>query len=80
MTSSRRDAHRSAGESRPGATRPTVDATVPSRDARAELSWPAQQRLATIVCGVDHSEQCRRALRVAAELAARLDWRLVIVT
>ncbi len=33
----------------------------------------------TIVCGVDHSANCRRALRVAAELAERLDARLLVV-
>ena len=34
---------------------------------------------AAIVCGVDHSEGSRRALRVAADLAERLDSRLLLV-
>ena len=34
---------------------------------------------AAIVCGVDHSEGSRRALRVSAELAERLDSRLLLV-
>jgi nucleotide-binding universal stress UspA family protein len=34
---------------------------------------------AAIVCGVDHSEGSRRALRVAADLAERLDARLLLV-
>jgi nucleotide-binding universal stress UspA family protein len=36
-------------------------------------------RGAAIVCGVDHSEGSRRALRVAADLAERLDSRLLLV-
>jgi nucleotide-binding universal stress UspA family protein len=36
-------------------------------------------RRAAIVCGVDHSEGSRRALPVAADLAGRLDSRLLLI-
>ncbi len=36
-------------------------------------------RREAIVCGVDHSEGSRRALRVAADLAERLDSRLLLI-
>ena len=49
------------------------------RETLGEAPTPPESFRPAIVCGVDHSEHCRRALRVAAELAERLDSRLVLV-
>ena len=78
MTSSRRDRNPRDGTRPPRAQSPDEGTALP-HGARSEVpSAPGSDR-AAIVCGVDHSEDCRRALRVAAELAERLDSRLVLV-
>lgn len=50
-----------------------------SQGPERKASSPTFRGRATIVCGVDRSERCRPALRVAAELAAHLGSRLVLV-
>ena len=48
-------------------------------EAHGESPSPFESSRPVIVCGVDQSEHCRRALRVGAELAERLDSQLVLV-
>jgi nucleotide-binding universal stress UspA family protein len=78
MTSSKRDRIRWPVETQKhGDTR--GERSPASRVPSAEPAHAREQERAAIVCGVDHSEGSRRALHVAADLAERLDSRLVLV-